>query len=55
MFYVDGNRNDEVLYELEYEMTGGFKREFGPGFYDIAANLDMEIIWKEKSVKNFNF
>ena len=55
VFYVDGNRNDEVLYELGYEITGGFKRKFGPGFYNIAADFDMEIIRKEKSVKKFNF
>ena len=36
-------------YKMVYEVTGGFKNSFGEGFFDEAANLDMEIIRKEMS------
>ena len=55
VIYIDGNSKDDKLYELEYETTGGFKRQFGPGFYNEAADLDMVIIRKEKSIKKFDF
>lgn len=55
VFYIDCNNKDEEIYALDYEITGGFKRQFGPGFFNEAADLDMEIIRREKSIKKFDF
>ena len=55
VFYIDGNNKEEMVYELKYETTGGFIRQFGTGFFDEAANLDMEIIRMEKKNKRFDF
>ena len=53
--YVDSQNKDEIMYKLEYETTGGFNREFGTGFFDEAANLDLVIIQKEQENKKFAF
>lgn len=55
VLYIDGNNKEEMVYELKYETTGGFIRQFGTGFFDEAANLDMEIIRMEKKNKRFDF
>lgn len=55
VYYIDSRCKDEMLYELQYEITGGFKRQFGSGFFDEAADLDMEIIRKEREIKHFGF
>lgn len=36
--------SDGISYELEYTNTGGFVRQFGPGFFDEARGLAMEVI-----------
>lgn len=40
---TDGN----LPYEMHYETTGGFRENFGNGFFDEASELDMIIIRKE--------
>jgi len=35
---------EEGPYEMKLTEQGRFERDFGPGFYDIAANITMEII-----------
>lgn len=55
VLYIDGNNKEEMVYEMKYETTGGFIRQFGTGFFDEAANLDMEIIRMEKKNKRFDF
>lgn len=34
-------------YDMGYRTTGSFSESFGPGFYDEAAKMDMEIIRRE--------
>ena len=48
--YFDTNDKEEPYYKMEYEITGGFKRPFGPGFFDVTPDLDMKIIQKEMDV-----
>ncbi len=50
ILYFDSNSKEEPSYKMEYEITGGFIRTFGPGFFDVAADLDMEIIQNEITV-----
>ena len=51
VFYFDKDNKDEPVYEMEYETTGGFKKQFGTGFYDEASKLDLHIMQKEKEVQ----
>lgn len=39
---------------MEFEITGGFKEKFGPGFFDEATKSDMTIIRKEMEQKKKN-
>lgn len=54
IYYFDSYSKDRPWYRMEFETTGAFKAgsEFGPGFYDVAADLDMKIIRKEMSNNN---
>ena len=51
-YYFDKDCKDTPVYEMEYENTGGFKQRFGAGFYDEASKLDLQIMQKEKEVRN---
>lgn len=54
IYYFDSYSKERPWYLMEFETTGAFKvgSEFGPGFYDVAADLDMKVIRKEMSNNN---
>lgn len=54
-FHVYYFPQGELPYDMEYQKTGGFVHSFGPGFYDEAAKLDMDVIIKEQEIRDFGF
>ena len=49
VYYVDrGGRS----YELVYQLSGRFENSFGPGFFDEASRSSLEILKREKRMRN---
>lgn len=48
VFYLYSEEEPIPYKELWYEETGAFNDSFGPGFFDEAGNLDMQILLNEQ-------
>ncbi len=57
IYYFDSYSKERPWFAMNFEITGGFKPgcEFGEGFYNTAADLDMKIILKEQTNQHFDF
>ena len=49
VYYVDKGGQ---TYELKYMVSGRFENSFGPGFFDEASRSSIEILKREKRMKN---
>ncbi len=51
VYYFNSDSEDEPCYPMKYQISGSFENSFGRGFFDAAAESDMEIIRKEYELK----
>jgi len=49
VYYMEKNG---YAYDLEYQLSGRFNRSFGPGFFDEASRSSLEILKREKRMRN---
>jgi hypothetical protein len=49
VYYVGENGN---AYDLEYTETGRFAQSFGPGFFDEASRSSVEVLKRERRMKD---
>lgn len=49
VYYIN---RDGSTYELEYSETGRFKNSFGPGFFDEASRSNVEILKRERRMRD---
>ena len=49
VFYLE---KDGEVYDMEYQLSGRFKRPFGTGFFDEAGKSAIEILKKERRMNN---
>ena len=49
VYYMERNGS---AYDLEYQLSGRFKRNFGSGFFDEASKSSIKILEREKDLRN---
>ena len=49
VYYMERNGS---AYDLEYQLSGRFKRSFGSGFFDEASKSSIKILEREKNLRN---
>lgn len=49
VYYMERNGS---AYDLEYQLSGRFRRSFGSGFFDEASKSSLEILKRERELRN---
>ena len=50
VYYFNGDEANAPYKELRYKPTGAFDDTFGPGFFDEAGNMDLQILLNEQNL-----